>query len=140
MNVTAALALVLLLPPCCLAGESGAVASDAPAPATLSEYTQAVVSLLSQTELSLNGCRDAASVTAALPRLRDLARQAERIAASQEGLPDPTVQDYLAAHPQIKAFNTLWKAISGHIDRLEEAGLMTPELREVLKVAPDNGK
>ncbi len=99
-------------------------------------YTAALIDLLSKTEVCLNGCRDAASTAAALPLLRQLSERAAGLAAALPLLTEPTVQDYMAAHPKVSTFNMLWNAIGEHIARLTEAGLMTDELREVLGIAP----
>ncbi len=106
---------------------------------THQEFIPALLELLTQTEQSLASCTDEASTKAALPRLRELAEQARQLSALQQGLPEPTVQDYMAAHPHVAEFNKLWEAICGHIERLEQARLITPELRSLLQLAPQEG-
>lgn len=96
----------------------------------------AVLQLLSDTELCLNGCRDAASVQAALPRFRELSERAHRLAAVQRQLTEPTSQDLISMNQHMERFNLLWGAIRDHIYRLEKDGLMSPELRSVLCIAP----
>ncbi len=105
-------------------------------PASHQEFSTALLELLAQTEQSLASCTDAASTEAALPRLRELAERARQLAAHQASLPEPTVQDYMAAHPHVGEFNRLMNAIDDHIDRLEAAHLLSPALRELLHIAP----
>ncbi len=126
--------LAALLPLCCVALAEGQ--PPAAAPATHQEFIPALLELLRQTEQSLAACTDAATVEAALPRLRELAEQARQLSAQQKTLPEPTVQDYMAAHPHVAEFNKLWEAICAHIERLETAQLVSTELRQVLKLAP----
>ncbi len=99
-------------------------------------YTAALIELLSQTEICLNLCRDAASCDAALPRLRELSARAAELSAALPLLTEPTVQDYMASHPQVPVFNKLWTAIGEHIERLTQAGLMNDEMRKLLGIAP----
>ncbi len=125
------------LAPLCCAAETG---QPAPAlPATHQEFIPALLELLTQTEQALGSCTDAASTEAALPRLRELSEQAHKLSAHQQKLPEPTVQDYMAAHPHVAEFNTLWEAIINHIERLEQAQLISPELRQLLQLAPGEG-
>ena len=115
-----------LLPPvalCAAAGEQPAL------PASHQEFSSALLELLTRTEQCLATCTDEASTEAALPRLRELAEHARLLAAHQATLPEPTVQDYMAAHPHVGEFNRLMNAIDGHIDRLEAARLLSPALR-----------
>lgn len=98
---------------------------------------EALVELLSQTELCLNGCTDADSVNAALPRLKELAAEAADLSARQKALPEPTVQDYMASQVLAKDFLVIHRAVQQHIERLKKGGLMSQELRDVLKIAPD---
>lgn len=120
----------------------GASFADAPAltasaaPSGHQDCALALLQLLSDTEICLNGCRDAASVQAALPRLRELKRQARQIAETQQHLPEPTSQDLLSMNQHLQRFNTLWDAIKEHIHRLEEAGLISQEMRDILCIAP----
>lgn len=96
----------------------------------------AILQLLSDTELCLNSCRDAASVQAALPRFRELSERAHRLAEVQRHLPEPTSQDLISMNQHMERFNLLWGAIGDHIHRLEKAGLVSPELRDILRLAP----
>ncbi len=96
----------------------------------------AILRLLSDTELCLNGCRDAASVQAALPRFRELSERAHRLAEVQRHLPEPTSQDLISMNQHMERFNLLWGAIGDHIHRLEKAGLVSHELRDILHLAP----
>ncbi len=117
-----------------------AAPTAAPAPVQMptshQQFIPALLELLEQTEQCLAGCTDAASVEAALPRLRELAEQARKLSAHQQTLPEPTVQDYMAAHPHVAEFNKLWEGVCGHLARLEQAGLITADLRDVLQLAP----
>ncbi len=127
-------ALLLALAPLCPAEEA---AAQSPAlPATHQEFIPALLELLTQTEHELASCTDAASVQTALPRLRELAERARQLSAHQHSLPEPTVQDYMAAHPHVADFNRLWEAITNHIARMAQEQLISPELREVLQIAP----
>lgn len=98
--------------------------------------TQALVELLSQTELCLRSCQTSEHIEKEMSILQNLKQRAEEISRKQQQLPEPSEQDYLAAQMYAKDFNTLWKAIQEHIARLEKEKLMTDELREVLGIAP----
>ncbi len=126
----------------CCATETGVAAQEttAPTPTTHQEFIPALLELLQQTEQSLATCTDEASTKAALPRLRELAAQARKLSAVQQSLPEPTVQDYMAAHPHVAEFNKLWDAICEHLSRLEQARLVSPELRQLLQLDPREGK
>ena len=100
------------------------------------DLTQTILDFLSRTELCLNSCRDAESVKAALPQLRDLQQECNRIVETQRSLPEPTVQDYMAVQNHMETFNPIWGAIRSHIERLENEQLMSEELRAILHVAP----
>ncbi len=128
----AALALPLM-PALCLAAE------EATAPTTHQEFIGSLLDFLPQTELCLASCTDAAATEAALPRLHELAAQARQLSAWQQALPEPTVQDYMAAHPHVAEFNKLWEAIGQPLSRMEREKLITPELRELLQLAPPQG-
>ena len=95
-----------------------------------------VITLLADTELALNSCRDAESVQAALPTFRELAKQAETIKQKQLALPDSTLQEDITIARDVQDFQILWEAIQAHIDRLMNENLLTPELRDVLRIAP----
>lgn len=114
-------------------------AAQEPAADTHQGIAEALVELLSRTELCLNGCTDKESVQAALPQFQTLAKEAAELSARQKALPEPTVQDYMASQVLAKDFLVLQRAIRQHLDRLKKDGLITPELREILKTAPENG-
>lgn len=126
------LTALMLLSPLALGAES--------APITHREATEWLVELLVDTDACLASCTDEASVQEALPRLRELAARAEQLKQAQSKLPEPTTQDYLAGQELLGAFNAAWKAVRAHIDRLERTQLMSPALREVLRVAPADPK
>lgn len=113
---------------------------EQPAFTSHQEAAQSLIHLLSQTEACLAGCTDAPSVQNALPRLRELAAQAAQFKAAQNSLPEPTTQDYLAAQAILGEFNTVWNAIRAHIERLEKAQLLSPELRQVLRISAPEQK
>ena len=97
------------------------------------DLAHAITDFLSRTEVCLRGCTDAASVQAALPKLRELAQEARRLADAQAALPEPTMQDYMASQELALQFLPIWKAIRAHVERLEKDGLMTDELRALLQ-------
>lgn len=109
-----------------------APAAEEDAPTTHQAAARCLVRLLADTAACLATCTGADSVQAALPRLQELAARAAAFRAAQNKLPEPTTQDYLAGQELLGEFNTAWQAIRDHIDRLENSGLMTPELRAVL--------
>ncbi len=121
----------------CAAAETPQQAPAAKLPASHQEFSLALLDWLEQTEACLATCTDAAGVQAAMPRLRELGERAHALADCQRELPEPTVQDYLAAHEHVGDFNKRWYAIGDHIERLRTAGLLSPELRELLRIAPD---
>ena len=106
-------------------------------PATHQEAAEQLIDLLEETESCLADCTDAAAVQAALPRLQDLSARARAFKVAQERLPEPTTQDYIAAQDLLKRFNTTWQAIRDHIDRLQRAKLITPELADILVISPE---
>ena len=97
------------------------------------DLAHAITDFLSRTEACLRGCTDAASVQAALPKLRELAQEARRLADAQAALPEPTMQDYMASQELALQFLPIWKAIRAHMERLEKDGLTTDELRALLQ-------
>ncbi len=99
------------------------------------DMAEALLDLLSRTELCLNSCIDAASTQAALPELRKLAAEADSLASAQAALPEPTVQDFMAVQHLMGDFNNIWSAIRKHIERLSSQGLLTDEFRQILKIA-----
>lgn len=108
-------------------GESGEI------PATHREAAEMLIALMVQVEECLASCKDAASVQAALPTLRELSAKVHAFKQMQERLPEPTTQDYMAAQDLTPAFNRAWFAIRKHIERLEKDGLFTQELKEALE-------
>lgn len=115
-------------------------ASATEAPDNHADMARAILSFLSRTELCLNSCRNAESAQAAIPQLKELKAECDALAEAQRKLPEPTVQDYMAEHKNIGSFNTIWKAIRDHIERMEEEKIMTPEMREILFIAPPSGQ
>lgn len=105
-------------------------------PDTHHSLAQEVIALLSETELVLNSCTDSTSVEAALPRLRELAQQAQSIHSRQLKLPNSTLQEDISIAALVQEFQLIWGAICSHIERLEKAGLLSTDLREVLRIAP----
>ncbi len=97
---------------------------------------QEIINLLSETELVLSTCTDATSVEAALPKLNELAQQAQSIHSRQLRLPDSTLQEDISIAAHVQEFQLIWGAICGHIERLEKAGILSNELRDVLRIAP----
>lgn len=97
---------------------------------------QEIIHLLSETELVLSSCTDKMSTEAALPGLRALAQQAQSIHDRQLKLPNSTLQEDISIATLVQEFQLIWGAICAHIERLDKAGLLTPELREVLRIAP----
>lgn len=91
-----------------------------------------LINLLSATEICLNTCRDAASVQAVLPQLKLLAEKAAEIKAKQSALPPLTHAEDREITKLIPTFTTLTKAIDEHLLRLDDSGLMSPELQAIL--------
>lgn len=119
------------------AREGAAQPAQPAAPESHSDLARALTDFLSRTELCLRSCTDAASVQAAMPRLRELAQEARRLADAQDALPEPTTQDYMASQELALQFLPVWKAIRAHLERLEKDGLMTDELRRLLQTGPE---
>lgn len=116
--------------PCSVAAVLSIAAADTVD--THQSLAQALTELLSATEAQLNTCRDAETVTAALPELQRLAATAADLAQRSRKLPDPTVQDMMAAQQYAADFNQLSQSIDKHIERLRKEGLMTEELSRIL--------
>lgn len=93
-----------------------------------------LIQILSDTESRLRDCTDAASTSAAIPHLHKLSQQIIRLKERQQALPEPTVQDYIAAQTLVAEFNTLAQAIQQHIERLLQEKLISPELRQILAI------
>lgn len=136
-------AFVLLLFPALLCtaplrAQEQPTAPEAPAAVdSHAELSDALVTLLRHTVATLEECRDAATVTAALPTLRTLRTEAAQLTARQAQLPEPTVQDYMAAQARANDFLDAKRAIQTHIARLQTEGLMSDEIREILGIAPE---
>ena len=81
-------------------------------------------------------CQDEASAAAAIPQLLQLKEECDKLVETQQSLPEPTIQDYMAVQNQMEAFNTVWNAIREHIERLESNQLLTAEMRRILHIAP----
>lgn len=108
------------------------------APANHVDMTEAILDFLSRTELCLQSCADEASTKAAIPQLRQLKQECDTLVAQQKALPEPTVQDYMAVQHHMAAFNTIWQSIRTHVARMQESGLMSAEVAEILHIAPAN--
>ena len=125
---------------CILLGLNLVFASAQDMPTNHADMAKAILSFLSRTELCLNSCQDEVSVKAAIPQLKELKAECDKLAAAQQQLPEPTVQDYMTEHNNAATFNTIWKAIRAHIERLETAKIMTREMRDILYIAPPEQK
>lgn len=110
-----------------------AVAQESPA--THQDMAEALLDFLSRTELCLRSCTDSASVSAALPQLRQLATEADKLAAAQAALPEPTVQDFMSVQDKMGTFDSICKAIQAHLVRLSENGLLNDDFRQILKIS-----
>lgn len=104
-------------------------------PATHQDMAEALLDFLSRTELCLRSCTDEASVQAALPQLRQLAKEADKLAAAQAALPEPTVQDFMSVQDKMGTFDSICKAIQAHLVRLSEKGLLNDNFRQILKIS-----
>ncbi len=122
--------LGLALVPCLL---SPAIAAQ---PDTHYTLAQEVIALLSETEQILNSCSDADSTAAALPELRKLAQRAAELRTRQLQLADSTMQEDINIAPLVQDFQLIWGAVCAQIERLEQAGLLSEALREVLCISP----
>lgn len=101
------------------------------------ELADALVALLQRTVTTLEQCTDEASVSAAIPQLKQQQEEAAQLMARQAALPEPTVQDYMAAQARANDFLDAKRAIQTHISRLQTEGLMTAEIRRILGIAPE---
>lgn len=102
------------------------------------DLSTSIIEFLSRTEHCLNTCQDAASVNAAIPQLKQLKDECDRLVEKQKSLPEPTVQDFMAVQHQMDAFYTVWNAIRKHIERMEQNKLLTEEIRAILCIEPSN--
>ena len=138
-------ALVLLFPLNLTAQEeqtpppSEAAISTEPVADSHTELADALVDFLRRTDACLAACTDEANSRAALPQLETLRTEAAELAARQARLPEPTVQDYLATQDRANDFLQLWQSIRAHLTRMEKAGLLLPEIRQMLHIAPETG-
>lgn len=126
----------LCLPPLSAQSETPA-ASSAPAAESHAEIADALVALLQRTVTTLERCTDATSVKAALPQLKEQRAEVAQLMTRQAALPEPTVQDYMAAQARANDFLDTKRAIQTHITRLQQEGLMSTEIREILGIAPE---
>lgn len=131
------LSLLLLIPSPLPAQEERALTPEAETADSHAELADALVDLLQRTAATLEGCTDAATVSAALPQLNEQREEAARLIARQAALPEPTVQDYMAAQARANDFLDAKHALRAHIERLQREGLLSPEIRETLGIAPD---
>jgi hypothetical protein len=114
---------------------AGTVYAQAELPANHVDLSSSIIEFLSRTELCLNTCQSAETVQAAIPQLKELREECQRIIEMQHSLPEPTVQDFMAVQHQMEAFNLVWNAIRAHITRLENQGLLTAEICEIVGIA-----
>lgn len=101
------------------------------------EMAEALLDFLSRTDACLATCTDEKSTQAALPQLRGLKEEAAALAARQAALPEPTVQDYMAVQSKANDFLQCWQSVRAHIERMQQAGLLRGEIREILHLAPE---
>lgn len=101
------------------------------------ELADALVALLQQTAATLEQCTDADSVAAALPALQARQEEAAKLMARQAALPEPTVQDYMAAQARANDFLDAKRSIQASVARLQQAGLLSAEIRQILGIAPE---
>lgn len=113
-------------------------ASAQEAPSNHVDMTAQILDFLSRTELCLNSCTDEASTRAAVPQLQQLKQECDKLVELQKALPEPTVQDYMAVQSQMETFNTIWKAIRNHIERMQMENLISPEIAAILLISPDS--
>ncbi len=118
--------------PLAVCGAAIAQTNDTQVADTHQSLALELINILSATEAQLNTCTDAASVEAAIPQFLELSKQTLQLNERQKALPEPTVQDYLAAQSLVGEFNTLVQAIKQHLDRLQEQKLLSPELSKIL--------
>lgn len=142
MRLTVALlsSLMLLVSSPLPAQEERASAPEVAAADSHAELADALVNLLQRTAATLEGCTDAATAGAALPQLKEQREEAAHLIARQAALPEPTVQDYMAAQARANDFLDAKHALRTHIERLQREGLLSPELREILGIAPEEAR
>lgn len=138
LRSTLALGLVLLTPAPLFSQETESEAPKLIETAdSHAELADALVALLQRSVASLEQCTDEASVAAALPQLKQQREEAAQLMARQAALPEPTVQDYMAAQARANDFLDAKRALQTHISRLQTEGLLTAEIREILGIAPE---
>lgn len=101
------------------------------------ELAAALTDFLQRTNDCLAACTDENSARAALTQLEELSEEAATLAAQQAALPEPTVQDYMATQDRANEFLQLWQSIRAHLARMEKAGILLPEIRKTLHIAPE---
>lgn len=131
--------LPLFLSPLAMAVETEPTETACPAPDSHAEIADALTDLLHRTTQQLEQCTDSDSLRAAAPALQALRAEAAELMQRQAALPEPTVQDYMAAQNRANDFLDAKRAIQQHITRLQENGILTPEMREILGIAPEKG-
>lgn len=113
------------------------MAEDSAGAYSHAELADQLVSLLNRTVEVLDQCTDAATAEAAVPSLKALRSEAEQIMAHQAALPEPTVQDYMAAQGRANDFLDAKRALQTRLTRLQQEGLLSGEIREILGIAPE---
>ncbi len=98
------------------------------------QYSIALVELLQRSLTSLQECRDEASIQQQLPLLKGYQREMDTLSRILEELPIPSAPDYVQAQEQLVDFIRTWRLITEEIKRLQQGGLMSKELAEVLKI------
>lgn len=134
------LALTLLLPLPMPAQEAESAAPQTEAATATDSHTElaeAMVDFLRRTDECLATCTDEDTARAAVPQLESLRAEAESLASRQAALPEPTVQDYMATQDKANDFLQYWQSIRAHLARMEKDGLLLPEIRKVLHIAPE---
>lgn len=142
LHILAALSLIVLSGTalCAPASEEVSAPAAVAEPDSHAEVADALVDLLQRTLTTLEQCTDAASVNAALPTLQAQREEAEALIARQAALPEPTIQDYMAAQARANDFLDAKRAIRAHIERLQAEGLMTDKIRRILGIAPETAE
>lgn len=98
------------------------------------EHCIALNAILKQSEQCLIRCLDEASIKAELPKLKSLSRDMHLLAAAQMKLADPGHSDIKAAEQYLIEFMTTWNSIKKEIQRIEDKGLYSDELLEILRL------
>ena len=95
-----------------------------------------LVDVLARTELTLRMCNTPEEVKTALPKLLELKAEMEEILELQAQLADPSMQDFISAEPHIAPFTRVMDAIEAELKRLQESGLYSQELLDILRIKP----